>query len=94
MPDAGTEQWLPDGWTLERVRAVAQSPTATWGDRSAPTSWEGESDLVETTTVLAFDDYVIVLEREGTWAMGDLRDGGITLWGDYGSDLERALRGL
>lgn len=86
---------LPDGWTVDRVREVAQ----------------GDAELLALDTVVLLDDrmgYVALVPStiisftglclvlnadDGLWYMGQLDDGGtIVCWSAYGDDLEEATR--
>lgn len=88
---------LPEGWDLDRVRAVgglrdepALLPVATYVVE------EGIDDLVELSpkAILDCGGLYLVLDFAG-WHMGhmDADDGSIVCWACYG-DLATALRGL
>jgi hypothetical protein len=89
---------LPDGWTIERVRAESEDSEA------EPLSLErfvvvelfGQADYaqLQPEVILSFHGLCLVL-AEGEWFMGQLdTDGSIVCWASYGSELGRAIRGL
>ncbi|QES51767.1 hypothetical protein DEJ50_31860 [Streptomyces venezuelae] len=88
---------LPDGWSLERLRAVSGVPSAVplSLDRVVvEDSGQGEATPLRPDAVLAFHDLCLVRE-DGDWYMGHLHeDGSVSCWASYGPDLEAAIRAL
>ncbi|MGW1167217.1 hypothetical protein [Streptomyces sp. NPDC002550] len=89
---------LPDGWTVDRLRAhsgdaraVALSP-----DRHvhAEDGSGGPHQPLRPSYVLAFGELCLV-DHDGEWYMGTLHDdGSVGCWASYGSDLAEAIRNL
>jgi hypothetical protein len=97
---------LPDGWTIERVMAVAQGPAEvvpTDGPVIVDDVEPGAERLIVVGTsplpprcILKFVDlYLVQDDKDGWWYMGMARpDGVIHCWAGYGDDLEEAIKGL
>jgi hypothetical protein len=91
-------QDLPDGWTIERIRAVSGDAEATAlpVDRLVVVEHHGwaEYEVLRPDLVLGFHDLCLA-RADGEWYMGHLdADGSVVCWACYGSDLDGALRGL
>ena len=94
---------LPDGWTIERVREVAQAsvaevlepPPAAWYEVRQPDG-ATQTQPIEAETVLSVGGYFLVQERGEleAWNIASRdEDGRIVCWATY-DDLGAALRGL
>ncbi|MFF3917124.1 hypothetical protein ACFYZB_27245 [Streptomyces sp. NPDC001852] len=89
---------LPDGWTVDRLRAHS-------GDaRAIPLSPDrlvyledgsgGDPERLRPSHVLAFGELCLV-GHDGEWYMGCLGDdGSVGCWASYGPDLAEAIRNL
>ncbi|KJY30785.1 hypothetical protein [Streptomyces katrae] len=89
---------LPTGWTIERVRALSGDPSAISlsFDRLVVLEVAGQGDYepLRPDVILAFHDLCLVRD-DGEWFMGQLDDdGSVICWASYGSDLDKAIRGL
>ena len=98
------ESKLPEGWTLDRVREVEPSAElldpadhfVVADERPAADGYE----VLDPSVILSFSGLCLCLVRAagsaGGWWMGhlDADDGSIACWGDYGPDLEDAIRAL
>jgi len=95
----------PDGWSIERVRAVAQGDAEEIpGDTAFVVVQVGSGadssndyERVMPQLVLVFGTYALVLPvGEEEWMMGmfDPSDSSIACWGTVGEDLEQAILGL
>jgi hypothetical protein len=97
---------LPDGWTIERVMAVAQGPAEVvttdvpvivddiepGADRLTVV---GTSPLPPRCILEFVDLYLVQDDEDGSWYMGMARpDGVIHCWAGHGDDLEEAIKGL
>jgi hypothetical protein len=87
---------LPEGWTLERVRAVANGPADLLpAITSAWLKGYGEDQRLTPRCVISFSGLCLVLDDDGVWYMGAANaDGAIVCWAGYGDDLELAIRSL
>jgi hypothetical protein len=99
---------LPDGWTIERVREVAQGSAelvADTGTRAVVDHFVGsdEGKLVRSGTVnltpacvVDFSGLFLVQDADdGEWYMGQANDENVIhCWGSYGNDFEEAIKGL
>lgn len=98
------EAILPEGWTLERLREVGQSPTVQLLPSSTPVfffqdppgSPEPVTHALEPEVIIDFRYRVLVRAvRDPEWYMGEFNDeGAVMCWGAYGSDLLRAIRAM
>ena len=89
---------LPDGWTVERVRAASGDPAAVLLslDRFVVVEEVGGADYtpVKPEVILSFHDLCLV-RADDDWFMGELdTDGSVICWASYGPDLDEAIRGL
>lgn len=89
---------LPDGWTIERVRLTADDDAAQLLtlDRRVTVTWYGHRDheVLRPDLVISFTG-ICLARADGEWFMGELdADGSLVCWSSYGTDLERAIRGL
>jgi hypothetical protein len=97
---------LPDGWTIDRVRAVAQGTAElvsldsqvvvdelTQSDEGLRA--RGTSPL-SASCIIRFGDLYLVRDIEDdSWYLGRAEtDGVIHCWAGYGDDLEQAIRAL
>jgi hypothetical protein len=97
---------LPDGWTIERVMAVAQGhaemvPTdvPVLVDEVEPGAEKlravGQASIAPRCTLKFGDLYLAQDSADGWWYMGQARpDGVIHCWAGHGDDLEEAIKGL
>ncbi|MGV9270460.1 hypothetical protein ACWDRR_38135 [Kitasatospora sp. NPDC003701] len=91
---------LPDGWTLERVRALSGDGTAALLplERLVVVEWAGQADYETLSPEVIIDFHGLCLVRaagDDDWYMGELdSDGSVVCWSSYGSDLGDAIRGL
>ena len=97
---------LPDGWTIERVMAVAQGHVELVStavpvivDEIEPGAEKlgvvGQATVVPRCTLKFGDLYLAQDSTDGSWYMGQARpDGVIHCWSSYGDDLEEAIKGL
>lgn len=89
---------LPDGWTIDRLRAHSGDTRAVPLSPDRPVhvedvSGDGPAPL-RPSFVLAFGGLCLV-DHDGEWYMGSLGDdGSVDCWGSYGSDLAEAIRNL
>ena len=98
------EQSLPEGWTLQRVREVAQDPQARFETAAVRVVIETfphghtvdvELDPVEASVILCFHDLALVRPvDDDDWYMGQRVGEEIRCWASYGPDLEAAIRAL
>ncbi|MFE7131896.1 hypothetical protein ACFVIM_13630 [Streptomyces sp. NPDC057638] len=88
---------LPDGWTLERLRAVSGDADARplGCDRTVVVDDSRSSCVpLQPDMILAFHDLCLVHD-DGDWYMGRLNpDSSITCWASYGTSLRDAIRAL
>ncbi|MGF1432467.1 hypothetical protein [Kitasatospora sp. LaBMicrA B282] len=90
---------LPEGWTIERVRAESGDTDACLlsGERFVVIEDHRRAEYVElpVEVVLSFSGLCLAL-AEGEWFMGDLdtTDGSLVCWASYGPDLGKAIEGL
>ena len=95
----------PEGWSLERVRAdpwagvVEEVPCDGVYVVIQMGLAAGPNDYLEVTPqlVLLFGDYALVRpEGEDVWLMGlyNPDDQSVACWGEVGTDLGAAIRGL
>jgi hypothetical protein len=98
------EPALPDGWTLERLREVSQSPVVEVLPNTVPVFLEtfphgNNTDLVRTPLepelIISFR-YMILLRVVGEpeWYMGEQHGDEVIAWGSYGPDLGGAIRAM
>ncbi|MFJ9826036.1 hypothetical protein ACIRSU_16925 [Streptomyces sp. NPDC101160] len=91
---------LPEGWTIERVRAEAADPEAVLLslDRLVVIEEIGRTDYTSLVPdiILALPSFNMSLARvDSAWYLGDLEpDGSIICWAAYGTDLGTVIRGL
>lgn len=99
---------LPDGWTIERVREVAQGPAelvADTGIRAIVDHFvcSDEGKLVRggtvnltPTCVVDFSGLFLVQDADDReWYMGQANDESVIhCWASYGNDFEEAIKGL
>ncbi len=87
---------LPEGWTLERVRAVANGPADLLpASTSAWLKGYGEDQRLTPSCAISFSGLCLVLDDDGVWYMGEADvDGTIVCWSGHGGDLEAAIRSL
>jgi hypothetical protein len=88
---------LPDGWTLDRVREVAQGD-AELLSLDTVVLLDDRSDYVALapSAIISFTGLCLVLNGDdGLWYMGQLDDDGtIVCWSAYSADLEEAILSL
>jgi hypothetical protein len=91
---------LPQGWTLEAIRAVSGDREAVLLDADRPVTWlgrpAGDDEPIHPEIVLGFHSLCLVrpVDDDGCWYMGSLNeDGSVDCWTAY-DDFEEALRGL
>ncbi|AOR31845.1 hypothetical protein BFF78_13005 [Streptomyces fodineus] len=89
---------LPDGWTVDRLRAHSGDTRAValCPDRLVyvEDGSGGDPEPLHPSYVLAFGELCLV-DHDGEWYMGSLRDdGSVACWASYGSDLAEAIRSL
>ncbi|WP_233289058.1 hypothetical protein [Kitasatospora sp. MBT63] len=89
---------LPDGWTIERVRAESGDGTATllppWRPVLVERADGADYDRLRPEAILSFHGLCLVL-ADGEWFMGELdTDGSLVCWSSYGPDLGVAIQGL
>ncbi|MGK5628208.1 hypothetical protein [Streptomyces sp. URMC 123] len=89
---------LPEGWTIERVRAHsgARNATELSLDRLVVIENADRSDYttLRPDVILQFGGLCLARD-EGDWYMGQLDvDGSVICWGSYGDDLGEAIHGL
>ena len=87
---------LPEGWTIERVRVLAQGDAELLPvDTPIRHDGLGATRTLSPTVVVGFSGLCLVQDaQDGEWCMGDLVDGAIVCWARYGNDLEFAIRSL
>ena len=97
---------LPDGWTIERVKAVAQGSAEVVttdvpvivddiGAGAEGLTVVGTSPLPPRCILKFVDLYLVQDDEDGWWYMGMARpDGVIQCWAGYGDDLEEAIKAL
>jgi hypothetical protein len=99
---------LPEGWTIERVRDVAQgsaelvvdSGIGATVDRFVPTGdgqlvRDGTQHLTPTCIVDFFGLFLVRNASDGEWYMGQIdEENVIRCWSSYGDDFEEAIKGL
>lgn len=88
---------LPEGWTIERVRAVARGVAELLPvETAAVLDGLGASYTLSPTVIISFSGQCLVREaQDDEWYMGQLgADGKIVCWSSYGTDLEFAIRSL
>jgi hypothetical protein len=97
---------LPDGWTIERVMAVAQGHAEMVStdvpvivDEIKPGAEKlcavGHASIAPRCTLKFGDLYLAQDSADGRWYMGQARpDGVIHCWAGHGDDLEEAIKGL
>jgi len=91
---------LPDGWTLDRVRALSGDATAALlsTDRLVVVELPAQADYepLPAEIIIGFHDLCLVTGYEGDdWYMGQLdSDGSVVCWASYGTDLSEAIRSL
>jgi hypothetical protein len=98
------EDRLPEGWTLDRVRDVAQSPGAELWPATVPVVVEtyppgnnvdAEREAIVPDVIIRFEDLALVRPvGEDDWYMGQFDGDQLVCWGSYGPDLERAILAL
>ncbi len=91
---------LPEGWTIERVRAETEDPEAVLLslDRLVVIEEHDRTDytLLHPDIILALPSFKMCLTRvDSDWYMGQLEpDGSVVCWASYGPDLGTVVWGL
>jgi hypothetical protein len=88
---------LPEGWTMERVRSVAQGPAELLPvDTPSRVSTASSYEALSPTCVISFSGLCLVRDAgDGIWYMGQVdANGTILCWAGHSSDLEEAIRSL
>ncbi|MFD8756875.1 hypothetical protein ACFV0O_38740 [Kitasatospora sp. NPDC059577] len=91
---------LPDGWTLERIRAVSGDETAALLSlqRLVVVELAGQADyeVLPSEVIIDFQGLCLVRAKgDDDWYMGEIdSDGSVICWSSYGSDLGEAIRSL
>jgi hypothetical protein len=88
---------LPDGWDIERVRARAGGDAEVLScDRRVVLDVGQGARSLPAALILSFGELCLVRSVGAPdWYMGLLdRDGSITCWGSYGTELGEAIDGL
>lgn len=89
---------LPDGWDIERVRSRAGCDVEVLScDRHVILDMPGQgAQFLKAAWILSFGGSCLVRPVGAPdWYMGLLdRDGSITCWASYGTDLGTAIDGL
>ncbi|MFF1906934.1 hypothetical protein [Kitasatospora sp. NPDC058218] len=91
---------LPEGWTLERVRALSGDETAALLplQRLVVLELAGQADYeaLPPEVIIDFQGLCLVrAEGDDDWYMGQVdSDGSVICWSSYGSDLGDAILGL
>ena len=89
---------LPDGWTIERIRALSGVPRAAAlsVDRLVVLEEPGKPDYLRLwpDVILVFGELCLA-RAGGDWHLGDIgSDGSIICWSAHGPDLAEAIRAL
>ena len=90
---------LPDGWTLDRIRALSRDSAATLlaPERLVVVELPLHCDYetLPAEIVISFHDLCLVKSENDDWYMGQLEsDGSVICWASYGTDLGSAIENL
>lgn len=91
---------LPDGWTLERIRALAGDSAATLLSPERLVVVElplrCDYETLRAEFIIGFHELCLVRAKDDKdWYMGQLdSDGSVICWASYGADLGEAIRNL
>ena len=91
---------LPDGWTLDRIRALSGDSAAKLlsPERLVVVELPSRRDYetLPAEVIIGFHELCLVRAKDDNdWYMGQLgSDGSVICWASYGADLGDAIRNL